>query len=146
MNEKKVKKQEKTKKKIKKESKSKSFMITEHHYTNQWLSIVSILMFFVSFYGAYFIAELEISLAFVKSCFVLIVANIIFRSLIVFWNIFIPEKEWLLIVNGRPEIDSRSRLKLLEKERIEREEDRLSKLAEVNEDSRYIDDEEFVLS
>ena len=93
---------------MKKEKQRKPIVIREKHYTNQWVSITSIMMFFIAFYGAYFVANLEMSLAFVKSCFVLIVANIMTRGLVIFWNAFIPKNEWLLIVHGPPEVDSRS--------------------------------------
>jgi len=109
--------------------------IKEKHYTNSWMTIFSILMFFVSFFAAYFVSGNELSNAFVRSCFVLIVANVLSRILVIVWNCSIPKDQWLLIVHGPPSIDSRS-VKL----RKEREKERESLNLE-----KEIDDDDFVL-
>ena len=137
--------EKKEKVKVKKEKKKPAKVeIYERHYTKQWISITSILLFFIAFYGAYFIADLDISHAFVKSFFALIIINIIFRSLVMFWNIFIPRDEWMYIVQGPPHVDSRSMLKIREQERVERETDRLNRIDLIEEEIEP--EEEFVLS
>ena len=129
---------------MKKEKKQKRMEIREKHYTTQWVAITSIMMFFIAFYGAYFVAHLELNLAFVKSCFVLIVANIMLKTLVWVWNIFISKNEWLLIVHGPPDVDSRSQLIIREKERLERENERIAKTIQVETSGKDHSDE-FVL-
>jgi len=65
-------------------------------------------MFFISFFAAYFVSGNELSSAFVRSCFIFIVANILSRILVIVWNCSIPKDQWLLIVHGPPTVDSRS--------------------------------------
>ena len=88
----------------------------EKHYTNSWIMIVTIMMFFISFFAAYFVSGNELSSAFVKSCFVLFVANILSRILVMVWNLTIPKDQWMLLVHGPPPIERRS--VRMQKERI----------------------------
>ena len=87
---------------------SKQVIIKERNYVNAWTSIFSIVMFFIAFFSAYFTSGLELSSAFVKSVFVLIVAHIISNILVMIWRFMIPKNEWMLIVHGPPETLSRS--------------------------------------
>jgi hypothetical protein len=89
----------------------------EKHYTTSWVNIFSIIMFFVSFFTAYFVSGNELSNAFVKSCYVIFVANVLSRILVFVWNLAIPKEQWLLIAHGPPEVESRSIR--MQKERVD---------------------------
>ena len=86
----------------------KQVVIKEKNYVTAWTSIFSITMFFISFFSSYLTVGHEITSAFVKSVFVLIVAHIISNILVLIWRFMIPKEQWLLIVHGPPEIQSRS--------------------------------------
>ena len=83
-------------------------VLREKHYTTAWVNIFSIIVFFISFFTAYFVSGIELTGAFVRSCFVLFVANILSRILVFVWNLSIPKDQWLLIAHGPPPIEKRS--------------------------------------
>ena len=83
-------------------------MIKQKNYENAYASIFSIIIFFISFFAAYFVAANDISVAFVKSGFVLIITYAVAKILILIWRFAMPKDEWLLIVHGPPSIESRS--------------------------------------
>ena len=97
---------------------SKPLVIKEKNYANSWSNIFSLLMFFISFFTSYIVVGYDISSAFVKGVFVLIVSNIISKILLLIWRYSIPKEQWLIMVHGAPAIDSRSqkRKALLEAE------------------------------
>ncbi|MCL2065041.1 MAG: hypothetical protein FWG98_11840 [Candidatus Cloacimonetes bacterium] len=82
--------------------------IKERNYVAAWTSIFSITMFFIAFFNSYLQVGHELTTAFVKSIFVLIVAHIIANILIFVWRFVMPKEQWLLIVHGPPDIPSRS--------------------------------------
>jgi hypothetical protein len=92
--------------------------VSPQHYTNAWISIFSIMMFFISFFGSYFVSGNEISVAFVKAVIVFFVSNLIARVLVFMWHISIPRDQWLLIVHGPPQVDSRQVRIQKERERL----------------------------
>jgi len=87
---------------------SKQAVLKEKQYVNAWTSICSTLMFFISFFTAYFVSGNEITTAFVKSVFILIVTNVILKGLVLIWQLSIPKEQWMLMVHGAPAVDSRS--------------------------------------
>jgi len=103
----------------------------EKHYTNSWIMIVTIMMFFISFFASYFVSGNELSSAFVKSCFVLFVANILSRILVIVWNLTIPKDQWMLIVHGPPAVERRS-------VRMQKERKNINLEAEIEEDDEMV--------
>ena len=97
-------------------------MIKEKQYTKAWVSIFSILMFFISFFATYFGSGIEIGTAFVRAVFVLFITNLIARFLVFLWQISIPRDQWLLIVHGPPDVLSRSEKLKKEREKENTEE------------------------
>ena len=81
--------------------------IKEKHYTNSWATIFSILMFFASFFLTYFNAKNDLGIAFIKSFFILIVSYVIARILVAIWHVSIPREQWMILVHGPQEVDSR---------------------------------------
>jgi hypothetical protein len=96
--------------------------IKQNDYTNSWISIFSIMMFFIAFFSAFFVAGNEIGGTFMKAVVVLIVTNIIARTLVTIWHFMVPKQQWLLIAHGPPEVDSRSVRIIKERERLLAEE------------------------
>jgi len=92
--------------------------IIANHYSNSWITIFSIVMFFISFFGSYFVVGREMGLTFVKAVIVLVVANIMSRILVMLWNYTIPKDQWVLIVHGPPHVESRTERLIKERERL----------------------------
>ena len=82
--------------------------LREKQYINSWTTMFSIVMFFIAFFSAYFAVGHDLSVAFVKSMFVLIVTHIVSKIIIMIWRFAIPKEQWALIVHGPPHVDSRS--------------------------------------
>jgi len=116
---------------IKKKERDRVLLVREKPYINAWISICSIMMFFVSFFMAYIMKGNDIGVTFVKSVVILVVSNVIARILALIWQVIIPKDQWLLMVHGRPEVDSRSERKIKEANRLlELEEEEARLLAE----------------
>jgi len=92
---------------------TKQLELREKNYVNAWTTIFSVVMFFISFFTAYFGVGQDLSVAFIKSMFVLFVAHILSKILIFVWKISIPHEQWMFIVHGRPPVDSRSEKRAL---------------------------------
>jgi len=113
---------------VRQKEKTRVMLIREKPYVNAWISICSIMLFFISFFMAYVIKGHDIGTTFVKSAVILVVANLIARLLVMIWQVIIPKDQWLLMVHGRPDVDSRTDRKRKEAERLlalEEEEERL---------------------
>jgi len=100
-----VKRKKRTKKIIKQE-------FIANHYTTNWISLVSITMFLITFYSSFFGLQQNVSISFVKSCFTLLVVYLILKSLVFLWNFIIPRDQWQLIVHGPPQTESRTEMKI----------------------------------
>ena len=107
---------EREKLRLEKEKEKRAVKATQ--YSNAWVTIFSILMFFFSFFGSYFVVGREMGLTFVKAVIVLIVSNIISRILVMLWNFTIPKDQWALIVHGPPQVESRTERLRKERERL----------------------------
>ena len=86
----------------------KPIEIKEQHYTNSWVMIMSLTLFFISFFTSYFVSANEITSAFIKSVVVMLISHAILYCLVKLWEFSIPKAEWMLIVHGPPMVDSRS--------------------------------------
>jgi len=122
-----------------KSNKAKAQRIYPDHYSNAWVSIFSIMMFFISFFMAYVMKGHDIGTTFVRSVIMLVVTNLIARFLVVMWQVIIPRDQWLLIVHGPPEVDSRTT----------RKQKALERLLELEEEERQradaIDNEQLII-
>lgn len=85
-------------------------MIKRKQYVNAWTNIVSITMFFLTFFTAYLAASMDLLSAFIRGVITLIVSRIIARILIYVWNMSMPADDWRLLVKGPPEIPKRSEM------------------------------------
>jgi small-conductance mechanosensitive channel len=109
---------EDNKKKAKKNDKSKKpVVIKEKNYTEAWISIITIFVFFIAFFMAYFVGGHALESTFVKSIVIFIVANIISRGIVIVWQMSYTKQEWLLIAHGPPQVDSRTEKIIKERER-----------------------------
>ncbi|HOD55406.1 MAG TPA: hypothetical protein PKJ08_12840, partial [Candidatus Cloacimonadota bacterium] len=61
-------------------------MIKKRQYVNAWVNIVAIMMFFLTFFTGYFIAEYSLIPAFLRAVFTLLVSIIVAKMIVFFWN------------------------------------------------------------
>ena len=94
-------------------------MIRQKQYTNAWTSIVSIIMFFISFFSSYFVGRNEIDIAFVRSAIIMIVCQLIAKIMVSLWHFAIPKEQWLIATHGMPEVQRRSERNNKERTNIE---------------------------
>lgn len=87
-------------------------MVKEKDYIKAWLSIFSILNFFIAFFTSYFTVSNNLVTSFIRAVIVYIVSFIVGKIIIILWKVSIPKDEWLLIVHGKPKVDSRSQKRL----------------------------------
>lgn len=83
-------------------------MIKKRQYVNAWVNIVSILMFFVTFFTAYTVASLDLSGAFVRAIFSMIISSFVARLLAFLWSSAFSPQEMSLLVKGPPEVPKRT--------------------------------------
>ena len=73
-----------------------------------FIRAVSILMFFVTFFTNYIIYQAELIEAFFKGMISLVVANLILHVLLFVWKNTFSEKDWKIIIDGKPESENYS--------------------------------------
>jgi len=87
-------------------------MIKRRQYVNAWVNIVSIMMFFLTFFTGYFIAEYSLIPAFLRGIFTLLVSIIVAKIIVFVWNMSMSPDEWRLLVKGPPDLPKRADLLL----------------------------------
>lgn len=65
-------------------------------------NVVSILMFFLSFYAHFFIGSYDLVTSFIRGCITMLVAMVVVRLIFFIWQFSLPTEEWQYMVQGEP--------------------------------------------